>query len=59
MLNYFTYLLETPYWLLQNSSIGNKYHFVKKFYLVNGINQIVTHNIVVRLYRILKCLVDY
>ncbi|WP_425380105.1 PBSX family phage terminase large subunit [Spiroplasma endosymbiont of Stenodema calcarata] len=42
MLNHFTYLLETPYWLLQNSSIGNKYPFAKKFELVNEINQIGT-----------------
>lgn len=42
MLNHFTYLLEIPYWLLQNSSIGNKYPFAKKFELVNEINQIGT-----------------
>ncbi len=42
MLNHFTYLLETPYWLLQNSSICNKYPFAKKFELVNEINQIGT-----------------
>ncbi|WP_338966316.1 MULTISPECIES: PBSX family phage terminase large subunit [unclassified Spiroplasma] len=42
MLNHFTYLLETPYWLLQNSSIGNKYPFAKKYELVNEINQIGT-----------------
>ncbi len=42
MLNHFTYLLETPYWLLQNSSIGNKYPFDKKYELVNEINQIGT-----------------
>lgn len=40
MLNHFTYLLEIPYWLLQNSSIGSKYPFTKKFELVNEINQI-------------------
>ncbi len=42
MLNYFTYLLETTYWLLQNITIGNKYPFAKKFELVNEINQIET-----------------
>ncbi|AXF96962.1 PBSX family phage terminase large subunit [Spiroplasma phoeniceum] len=40
MLNHFTYLLEIPYWLLQNSSIANKYTFAKKYELVNEINQI-------------------
>ncbi|AXF96927.1 hypothetical protein [Spiroplasma phoeniceum] len=40
MLNHFTYLLEIPYWLLQNSSIANKYPFAKKYELVNEINQI-------------------
>ncbi|QED24875.1 PBSX family phage terminase large subunit [Spiroplasma citri] len=40
MLNHFTYLLEIPYWLLQNSNVGNKYPFAKKFELVNEINQI-------------------
>ncbi len=40
MLNHFTYLLETPYWLLQNSIICNKYPFDKKYELVNEINKI-------------------
>ena len=42
MLRHFSYLLEIPYWLLQNSSIGYKYPFSKKFELVNEINQIGT-----------------
>lgn len=42
MLNHFTYLLEIPYWLLQNSNVGNKYPFAKKYELVNEINQIGT-----------------
>ncbi|UNF62121.1 phage terminase large subunit [Spiroplasma poulsonii] len=42
MLNHFTYLLETPYWLLQNSTVGDKYPFAKKYELVNEINQIGT-----------------
>ncbi len=40
MINNYTYLLETPYWLLQNSSIVNKYPFAKKYESVNEINQI-------------------
>ncbi|PWF94146.1 hypothetical protein SMH99_27320 [Spiroplasma poulsonii] len=58
MLNHFTYLLETPYWLLQNSNVGNKYPFAKKYELVNEINQIGTRYSG-KLFQILKCLVNY